>query len=94
MKMIGSLRLLLLLFVVSCASTQNLPEENSQEALLFRTICSQCHSLPHPKQHTSSEWDVSVGIMLRHMESRGVAYSKEDMQKVREYLKRNANKKG
>ena len=91
--MTRSLIILLLMFIVACASTQNqkLPETNSWEAQLYNKICSQCHSLSHPNQHTQSEWDETVKVMLRHMKNRGVAYNIDEIQTIRDYLKRNAS---
>ena len=43
------------------------------------------------RARTAGEWDETVDVMLRHMEARGGAYNKEEIQTIRAYLKRNAN---
>lgn len=38
----------------------------------FQKTCTQCHALPNPSQHTSSEWPDVVDRMRKNMESMGV----------------------
>lgn len=37
----------------------------------FQAICSQCHALPDPKQHTADEWPGVVGRMTQNMKTMG-----------------------
>ena len=38
---------------------------------LFEAICSQCHVLPDPRQHTANEWPGVVGRMTQNMKTMG-----------------------
>ncbi len=90
--MIKLLNILLLLLIVSCASTRKFPEENSPDVKVFKTVCGQCHNpSPHPKEHISKDWDKTVDVMVIHMENRGMAYNQDEIQTIRDYLKRNAS---
>lgn len=35
---------------------KDLPQSESQGAILLQTYCSQCHALPGPGRHTADEW--------------------------------------
>jgi cytochrome c2 len=37
----------------------------------FAAMCSQCHALPDPKQHTADEWPRVVGRMTQNMKAMG-----------------------
>jgi len=41
----------------------DLPQPESQGAILLQTYCSQCHALPGPGRHTSDEWQVVLDKM-------------------------------
>ena len=43
------------------------PDLNSPAGKSFHAVCTQCHALPDPKQHTSSEWPAVVARMRSHM---------------------------
>jgi len=32
-----------------------------------KTICSQCHAMPHPNQHSSAEWPEVISRMENHI---------------------------
>lgn len=38
---------------------------------LFEAMCSQCHVLPDPRQHTANEWPGVVGRMTQNMKTMG-----------------------
>ena len=40
---------------------------NSTAGKTFSTICSQCHALPDPKQHTDDEWPAVVQRLVLNM---------------------------
>ncbi len=48
-----------------------LPEPDSSGAHLLRQFCTQCHNLPGPGLHTSSEWPQVVGRMSMRMQMMG-----------------------
>jgi cytochrome c2 len=48
-------------------SPNTLPSPESRGAVLFKEICSQCHSLPDPKLHTSEEWPGVVERMQNNI---------------------------
>lgn len=45
----------------------HLTKDPSPPAALFVTICSQCHALPDPSQHTAAEWGTTLPRMEGHM---------------------------
>ncbi len=52
-------------------SPGSLPSPDSQGAILFKDICSQCHSLPDPSLHTAQEWSAVVKRMRANMQAMG-----------------------
>jgi hypothetical protein len=44
---------------------------NTPAGKSFEAICSQCHALPDPKQHTVDEWPGVVGRMAQNMKAMG-----------------------
>ena len=85
--------LLLFLLIAACDSGhKTIPEENTQDAWLFKKVCSDCHRQTSSwRTRTASEWDETVDVMLRHMVGRGVNYNEKEIQTIRAYLKRNAS---
>ena len=75
---------------VSCATQPNIPERESPAAQLFLKTCTQCHSYPHPKRHTSAEWTHYVKLMEDHMKNNHILFSLEDKKIILGYLHRNA----
>ena len=92
MKINPFLKILLPLFIAACASDQKtFPEANSPDAQLFKKVCSDCHRQTSSwRNRTAREWNETVDVMLRHMEARGVAHNKKEIQAIRAYLKRNS----
>ncbi len=50
---------------------RSVPEPDSPGATLFQQTCSQCHALPDPKQHITSEWPAVVERMRSNMQTMG-----------------------
>ena len=48
---------------VGCNMTMKIPEESALEAKTYRSRCSLCHSLPHPRRHTAEQWTHLVDVM-------------------------------
>ncbi len=64
---------------------------HSTQGQLFSHICSQCHVLPEPKQHTSEEWPAVIGRMLSHMSSQDKEIPESDqIQDLIQYLQRHS----
>lgn len=70
-----------------------LPQPESADAVLFKTVCSQCHPLPDPGLHTAGEWPAVTKRMRTHMKEMGkrVITDKEKAEIVG-YLSWNARK--
>jgi cytochrome c2 len=51
---------------------------NSTAGKTFSTICSQCHALPDPKQHTDDEWPAVVQRMVQNMKLMGKSVPDEE----------------
>jgi cytochrome c2 len=74
-------------------SPDALPSPESQGALLFRNICSQCHPLPDPKLHTSDEWPMIIERMRGHMNSIGKGeITDQENKEIISYLENHARK--
>ena len=52
----------------SAIGPAELPEPSSAGAKLTTQYCTQCHSLPSPKQHSASGWPASVARMNMRMQ--------------------------
>ena len=81
---------ILIMGLAACASGGQLPEQGTAAQQTFVRQCGQCHSLPHPGRHTPDQWDHVLGMMVGFMKERNVAYTKQDMRTIRDYLHRNA----
>jgi len=53
-------------------TVEALPESTHPDAALFARMCSRCHALPDPTQHTSPEWAAVVARMRQNMRAMGV----------------------
>jgi hypothetical protein len=53
-------------------TAEALPESTHPDAALFARMCSRCHALPDPTQHTSPEWSAVVARMRQNMRNMGV----------------------
>ncbi len=74
-------------------SPGSLPSPDSQGAILFKDICSQCHSLPDPKLHSADEWSKVVERMKNNMQTMGKkAIADQERKEIVDYLSRNARK--
>lgn len=51
---------------------------NSTAGKSFEAICSQCHVLPDPKQHTVDEWPAVVQRMMQNMRLMGKSVPDEE----------------
>lgn len=70
-----------------------LPAPGSRGAVLFRDMCSQCHSLPDPQLHTASEWPKVLERMRGNMETmKKKVISEQDRTTIEEYLMSHARK--
>ncbi len=64
---------------------------NTPAGKSFEVMCSQCHALPDPKQHTSDEWQGVVGRMAQNMKTMGKPIpDRETLETVVEYMQRHA----
>jgi hypothetical protein len=52
-------------------SPNMLPLPESKGAVLFKTICSQCHALPDPSSHMAQDWPAVIKRMRGNMQSMG-----------------------
>lgn len=48
---------------------EDLAELTGPGAEPFREVCSSCHALPDPRQHSADEWPAVVARMARNMEA-------------------------
>ncbi|MDE2118940.1 MAG: hypothetical protein KGJ19_10170 [Betaproteobacteria bacterium] len=44
---------------------------SAPDGKLFEAMCSQCHALLDPRQHTSDEWPSVIGRMMQNMKTVG-----------------------
>lgn len=73
----------------------DLPEPKSQGAQLLVRYCTQCHDLPPPVLHTSTEWPMVLARMERRMEMMAQMGSiqnpsNKEQATILNYLQRNA----
>ncbi|MHB8535508.1 MAG: c-type cytochrome [Sulfuricaulis sp.] len=47
------------------------PDLNTPAGKTFHAVCTQCHALPDPKQHTANEWPAVVTRMKKNMSIMG-----------------------
>jgi len=84
---------------------KDLPEPSSAGARLTLQYCVQCHNLPNPAMHNARRWPTIVERMVFRMEGKGnygklmfdmmagvKAPTREETQKLVDYLKRNGQK--
>ncbi|MFQ6093725.1 MAG: hypothetical protein ACE5OR_13810 [bacterium] len=61
---------------------------NSDEAGVFKEVCSRCHALPDPKQHSPGEWVEIVDRMREHQRAEGKpSMSQEVKEKIFKFLR-------
>ncbi len=64
---------------------------NTPAGKFFEVMCSQCHVLPDPKQHTADEWPGVVGRMTQNMKTMGKPIpDREMLETVVEFLQTHA----
>lgn len=74
-------------YAMASAEEERLPVGEGRER--FRTVCTRCHALPEPDQHTPEEWPAVVQRMRENMREMEVAEpSGEDMTAIVRYLRR------
>lgn len=70
---------------------QQLVEVTGIGADAFKEVCSTCHALPDPRQHTGNEWPAVVDRMTIHMRSLGrVVPNDPELKQVVTFLQSNA----
>ena len=47
-------------------TANTLPDSKSKGAGLFASYCSQCHNLPSPRMHSTSDWPMRFEKMMDH----------------------------
>ena len=75
-----------------------LPEPDSDSARLVAKYCTQCHGLPDPKQHSASDWSITIARMNSRMQwmssnnkSNNIAApSEKELAELTSYLQSNA----
>lgn len=75
--------------IMACGGGQ-LPEAGTPDVDLFIKKCTVCHSWPHPARHTPAEWDHYLALMESNMKAKGVPFSVEEKQIIKNYLYRNS----
>lgn len=64
---------------------------NTPAGKSFEVMCSQCHALPDPKQHTGDEWPGVVERMTQNMKTMGNPVpDRKTLGTVVEYMQRHA----
>lgn len=64
---------------------------NTPAGKSFEVMCSQCHALPDPKQHTADEWSGVVERMTQNMKAMGKPIpDRETLETIVEYMQRHA----
>jgi cytochrome c2 len=72
-------------------ATRLAPSLETPAGKAFRSVCSQCHTLPDPGQHNAKGWPGVVERMKGYMKSMGKQVPDEETQKViLGFLQRNA----
>jgi len=66
-------------------------DTSSEPFRLFQSICTQCHTLPDPRQHTAEEWPTIVNKMKQNIVSMvKVRTTDTNMQKIMTFLQEHA----
>lgn len=67
-------------------------QSQGKGAAAFQQVCSACHGLPDPRQHTASQWPRVVHRMEYHMSSYGMPLpDSETIQAINHYLESHAD---
>lgn len=71
---------------------QQMLEMTGPGAEAFREVCSVCHALPDPRQHTRDTWPAVVDRMAQNMRSlNGVVPSDSELEQIIRFLQSNAS---
>ena len=58
-----------LLFIAGCAGAPTpIPDAQSSAAQLYAAKCGSCHSVPHPKRHTTEQWQHVLTLMNQRIQ--------------------------
>ncbi len=67
------------------------PDLHEPAGRSFRSVCSQCHALPDPRQHTARQWPKVVERMKRNMLAMGKGVPGDaETKAITEFLQRHA----
>ena len=58
-----------LMVIPAGLNPDNLPDADSRGATMLTLYCVQCHELPPPAMHSSTEWDTVLDRMQDHIQS-------------------------
>ena len=89
MKIISFLILLISINVLPAQS-----EENDEGKEIFNFRCGDvCHQLPEPAMLKANQWRIILNVMQQRMKQKGMEpLTKEELEKVFDYLKEKAKK--
>ncbi len=78
--------------IAGCAGSPTpIPDANSSAAVLYAEKCGACHAVPHPKRHTTAQWQHMLARMEERMAEIGMtALSTEERETLLSYLQNNA----
>lgn len=78
--------------LLACAAKLTpIPDNTSVEAMTYQAKCNLCHALPHPKRHTSEEWQHLLVIMEQRMQERKFKkLNKQERDEIITYLNKHA----
>lgn len=78
--------------LVGCAGAPTpIPDSDSPEARVYESKCSVCHSLPHPRRQTYSEWEKIVPVMEKEMQYKKLPpLTEEEKSTILSYLEKHA----
>ena len=66
-------------------------QSQGKGAAAFQQVCSACHGLPDPRQHTAAQWPRVVHRMEYHMSSYGMRLpDSKTIQAINHYLESHA----
>jgi len=87
-------------FLLFCSMTwfsmsiQAAPHKTTQDKLILKKYCSQCHGAPNPDSHTPREWRSVMYRMQTHRQKRGFKkLNNKEFELVLRYLSERTNKK-
>lgn len=79
--------LLIMAMGSACKMATPIPENKSNDAIVFKSHCIICHSLPHPGRHTLAEWHQVLRMMDdRRLEKNMGRLSRKHKKAILRYL--------